>query len=300
MAFGFYWMTPAVNPGFPAKMIKSSLATQEQQLNDYRKRLDSIHREEKERTRKPPPVEENVTVPQIPPPVPERRVSVMGFEWPLNPFLREENRLSVEENPAPVAEIYPPVVVPADSVPETPVSIMHGLHDISTLHKMFATIPPAMITKIVGHEFKPMDLARLNPRRCWDKFVGGCSLRDYPSLQSLLVPICLYFSVLQAGVSVTSGDVDATRIVGESGLRYTAHLIELEELYQWPAVVQYHMQFHNKRRLEMVHDDYSQWAVGDRDLINRLLVGRQRGRRGGKQLGVPSSGTSARSCPRIF
>ncbi|KAJ7732764.1 hypothetical protein B0H14DRAFT_2409196 [Mycena olivaceomarginata] len=127
---------------------------------------------------------------------------------------------------------------------------------MQSLHTVFPTILPATITKIVEHEFKPIDLARLNPRRRWDQFASGCSLDDYPSLHSLLVP-----------VSVTS------LIIGHSGLQYMAHLIELEELFEWPAVVQYHMQFHNKRRHDMVFDDYSPWIVADRELINKLLVG---------------------------
>ncbi|KAF8213731.1 hypothetical protein K438DRAFT_1957083 [Mycena galopus ATCC 62051] len=147
-----------------------------------------------------------------------------------------------------------------DPVLESPVSAVHSLEDVESLHEMFPTISPATIVKIVEHEFKPINLARLNPRRCWDKFESGCSLRDtHPA--------------------TAWGDVETTRIIGESGLRYVAHLIELEELYQWPAVVEYHMQFHNKRRQDMVLDEYSPWMVADRELINKLLIGRQ------KQLG---------------
>ncbi|KAJ7785696.1 hypothetical protein B0H16DRAFT_1294204 [Mycena metata] len=164
---------------------------------------------------------------------------------------------------------------------------------------MFATVPPATVSQIMRHDFDPMDLVKLNPRRCWDAFEKGGALRDYPSLHSLLVPLCLYFSVLQAACAA-SGHAEATRIVGEAGLRYTAHLVELEEAFQWSAVVQYHMQFHNKRRQDMAIGDFSQWAFGDRELMNRLLVGRQRGRRGGRQLSLISSAASAKSCPKRF
>ncbi|KAJ6569575.1 hypothetical protein B0H19DRAFT_699470 [Mycena capillaripes] len=335
MTFGLtYWRTPAVKPSFPAKIMKATLAAEIRQHNAYRARLDKIHRDEREKKENPSLVEETLDLPpwiEVPltPLVPSSPGSEMdltdllhtiGHDEQENPFLVEEaihpaamlpNPVSSPESPFSIMDYMDQldtnshheeenrslVAVPIP-MPESPVSIVHDLQNMSSLHKMFATIPPATITKIVGHEFKPMDLATLNPRRCWDKFDGGCSLRDYPSLQSLLVPVCLYFSVLQAGVSAMSGDSEATRVVGESGLRYIAHLVELEELYQWPAVVQYHMQFHNKRRQDMVHDDYSHWAVGDRELINRLLVGRQRGRHGGKQLGVPSSSGSAKSCPK--
>ncbi|KAJ6519260.1 hypothetical protein C8R45DRAFT_950769 [Mycena sanguinolenta] len=204
---------------------------------------------------------------ELPPsPRPETPLTVESFmDW-----LRREEEMEKENSSLVVAALN------RDSVPESPVSAVHSIQNNQSMHNLFPNISPATLTKIVEHELKPMDLARLNPRRRWDKFKDGCSLSDYPSLHSLLVPICVYFSVLQAGVSVTSGDVEATRIIGDSGLRYVAHLIELEELYQWPAVVQYHMQFHHKRRQDMVFDDYSRWRVADIELINRLLVGRLR------------------------
>jgi hypothetical protein len=144
--------------------------------------------------------------------------------------------------------------------------------DMTWMTKMFPTIrQPALILKIVRNEFEPIQLARLSPRRCWDDFVGGCSSGDYPTLQSLLTPLSMYFRVLQAWVAA-SGDAEATRVVGESALRYTVHLLEFAETYPWPAVVQYHLQFHERRQRDMKRGDYSQWAVGDSELIHRVLV----------------------------
>ncbi|KAJ7451162.1 hypothetical protein FB451DRAFT_1284888 [Mycena latifolia] len=148
--------------------------------------------------------------------------------------------------------------------------------EMSWMSKLFPTIQqPDMILQIVRNEFAAVDLARLNPRRSWDKFEEGCSWRDYPTLQALLMPLSVYFRVLQAWVAV-SRDAEATRIVGEAALRYTMHVLELHEKYQWPFVVQYHLQFHEMRRLDMNRGDYSKWAVGDRELKNRLLMGRER------------------------
>ncbi|KAJ7239019.1 hypothetical protein B0H12DRAFT_1136595 [Mycena haematopus] len=246
----------------------------------YMEWLNEIHSEER--------LNEDHLIPvELPPsPRPETPLSVVDFlEW-----LEREEKMD-KENLSRVA-----ATPNRGSVPTSPVSAVHSIQNMHSLHDMFPDIPLATITKIVEHEFKPMDLARLNPTHCGDNFEGGCSLRDYPSLHSLIVPICLYFSVLQAGVSAISGDVEVTRTIGESGLRYVAHLIELEELYQWPAVVQYHMQFHNKRRHDMVFDDYSSWRVADKELINELLVGRLHG--SGKQLGRGNG--SAKSFPEKF
>ncbi|KAJ7151598.1 hypothetical protein C8R46DRAFT_913989 [Mycena filopes] len=157
-----------------------------------------------------------------------------------------------------------------------------------------AVFLPTTISNIMRHTFAPMDLVTLNPRRKGEKFVKAGTLRDYPTLHSLLVPLATYFSVLQAACAAM-GNEQATRLIGEGGLRYTAHLVELEEAFQWPAVVQYHMQLHEKRRHDMMNGDYSQWAFGDKELKNRLLVGRDRGQRGGMQ-----SSASAKSCPKKF
>lgn len=143
--------------------------------------------------------------------------------------------------------------------------------DISWMTEMFPTIqPPALISQIVKNEFRAMDLARLNPRSKRGQFAGGCSPRDYPTLQSLLVPLTIYFRVLQAWIAV-SGDAEATRVVGEAALRYNMHILDLQGQYQWPAVVRYHMHFHERRRVDMERGDYSKWAVGDRELLHRLL-----------------------------
>ncbi|KAK7064748.1 hypothetical protein R3P38DRAFT_2757369 [Favolaschia claudopus] len=297
---------PVTQPSpFPRAIIQTLLAEQDVQINAYRRRLDQIHQAEKRRKENPnediaTQVEEAenpfrdaqavVDLEQVwseyereqrereratPSPSPssssessESLLSVDDFlEW-----LRDDEDGKGKQKPLGSLDLERPL----PPIPPSPVSDVHSIHDNEELHRLFPDLPPVLITKIVEHEFKPMDLAKLNPRRREEKWENGCSFADYPSMYSLLAPISSYFCVLQAGMAIKSESAEATRVVGQSGMRYIAHLIELDVAFQWGAVVQYHMQFHNDRRQEMVYSDYSKWAVPDAKLIKKVLEGRER------------------------
>ncbi|KAJ7211530.1 hypothetical protein C8J57DRAFT_1256789 [Mycena rebaudengoi] len=74
----------------------------------------------------------------------------------------------------------------------------------------------------------------------------------------------------------SAGDAEATRLVGNSAGLYMAHLLEMNQRYEWSAVVQYHIQFHLIRRREMANGDYSGWAHADADLMTQFLFDRRR------------------------
>lgn len=130
------------------------------------------------------------------------------------------------------------------------------------------------------HEFHPIDLCKLDSHfrnkadverlESATPCVGG--LKEYPSLHSLLIPLSTYFAVLQA-FSASAGDAHATFLIGLSAARYTAHLLDLHQNYEWTAVVQYHMQFHLHCRQEMLNGSYSGWAQPDQLLMSQYLFG---------------------------
>ncbi|KAJ6573949.1 hypothetical protein DFH09DRAFT_1456486 [Mycena vulgaris] len=196
------------------------------------------------------------------------------YSLPQNkPWMPQQQRRA--QTPTPDNARPPTVVPPVDKSRSPEIRPDLRLRDMTWINKLFPTIlQPALIRSIVLNKLPGIDLARLNPRRSWEGFEKGCSLRDYPTVQSLVMPLSVYFRVLQTWVA-KAGDPQATRVVGEAYMRYNAHLLELSETYQWPAVVEYHMQFHEKRRIDMTKGDYGNWAVGDRELINRLLVSRE-------------------------
>ncbi|KAJ7654206.1 hypothetical protein B0H17DRAFT_846133, partial [Mycena rosella] len=133
-----------------------------------------------------------------------------------------------------------------------------------SLYALFPTIEAGMLLEIAKHELKPVGLFKLDSRFC-DKFelerteeskTCAGTTRDYPSLHSLLIPLTTYFQVLQAFAAL-SGDTTSMHIIRNSTGWYTAHLLELHQHYEWPAVAQYHMQLHLIHRHEMADSDYS-------------------------------------------
>ncbi|KAF8218392.1 hypothetical protein L208DRAFT_1057533, partial [Tricholoma matsutake] len=120
-----------------------------------------------------------------------------------------------------------------------------------SLPSLFPAIETSMLLEIAWHEFRPIDLCKLDSyfRNKADvehlESATPCvsGLKEYPSLHSLLIPLSTYFTILQA-FSASAGNAHTTFLIGLSAARYTAHLLDLHQNYKWTAVVQYHMQFH--------------------------------------------------------
>ncbi len=60
--------------------------------------------------------------------------------------------------------------------------------------------------------------------------------RDYPSFNSLFIPLNTYFNVL-AGFASTGGDANALYHLSSSTTAYLARLAQFSQDYQWGAVV---------------------------------------------------------------
>ncbi|KAF5384159.1 hypothetical protein D9615_003180 [Tricholomella constricta] len=152
-----------------------------------------------------------------------------------------------------------------------------------SLPNLFPSIETSTLLDIARHEFRPIDLCKLDSRyrnkADVDRLEGtaprSSALKDYPSLHSLLTPLTMYFAVLQAFAAM-AGNTHATFIMGHAAARYITHLLELHQRYEWSAVVQYHMQFHLHRRQEMLTGSYTGWSQPDNLLMTEYLFGRQR------------------------
>ncbi|KAF9459368.1 hypothetical protein BDZ94DRAFT_1146997, partial [Collybia nuda] len=129
-----------------------------------------------------------------------------------------------------------------------------------SLPNLFPSVEPSLLLDIACHEFCPIDLCKLD-LHFWSKadveclestapHVGG--LKEYPSFHSLLIPLHSYFAILQA---------------------FAASASDLHQLYNWSAVVQYHMEFHLHCHQEMSNGVYSGWAQPDNMLMTCYLFG---------------------------
>ncbi|GLB41305.1 hypothetical protein LshimejAT787_0905200 [Lyophyllum shimeji] len=151
----------------------------------------------------------------------------------------------------------------------------------SSLHSIFPDADRADLNAVVAHTLHPCDLRKLDPR-CHHhiQLCHGCipprpffvtpsnSVQDYSSLDTVLVPLQIYFGILLARVP-PSWAPSVTR----NFQRYTARLIALADRYPWPAVRAYHMSFHQRRCVEMyTRGDYSGWGREDGELVEEHLL----------------------------
>ncbi|KAG5337015.1 hypothetical protein C0989_011204 [Termitomyces sp. Mn162] len=139
----------------------------------------------------------------------------------------------------------PPAAFPAFmSTDQSPAS--------KSLPALFPAIETSMLLDIAHHEFCPMDLCKLDSvskfscadMECTDAnslWITGS--KDYPAFHNLLIPLSTYFLVLQA-FEALSDDAHATFLIGHGGARYISHLANLNQKYEWSAVLQYHIHFH--------------------------------------------------------
>ena len=174
---------------------------------------------------------------------------------------------------------------PFVATPTTELSLGTSLLD------SFPQIETSTILEITRHEFKPMDLFKLDPaaqdknleRKATLEMEGGVmtatprggSLRDYPTFSSLLEPLLIYFNILTT-YAASSGDINATLTIAKGCTAYTGHLSTLNRQFQWNAVLQYHKSYFLARRREMTRGDYSGWLRSDLLLLTEHVYGHAR------------------------
>lgn len=161
----------------------------------------------------------------------------------------------------------------------------------TSLFDRFPQVEASTILEITRHEFKPMDLFKLDPasqdknlerKSSVDVEEGvltatprGGSLRDYPTFSSLLEPLLVYFNILTA-YAASSGDMAATLTIADGSNVYPAHLSSLNRQFQWNAVLQYHKSFFLARRREMARGEYSGWLRPDVVLMSQYVYSHPR------------------------
>ncbi|KAJ3720569.1 hypothetical protein C8R42DRAFT_722254 [Lentinula raphanica] len=84
-------------------------------------------------------------------------------------------------------------------------------------------------------------------------------LSDYPTLDSVVVPLLTYFNILIAYARL-GGNPDAGCVLATGAMSYVASLMEMASKYQWAAVFDYHVEYMNFRRYEMKEGNYLGWG----------------------------------------
>ncbi|KAJ3964657.1 hypothetical protein EV361DRAFT_941667 [Lentinula raphanica] len=114
-----------------------------------------------------------------------------------------------------------------------------------SLYALFPNIEERHILDITRHDFRPYSLHKLDRRvrSKVDTSKGGLdalalsegSVRDYPSLDSVVVPLLTYFNILIAYARM-GGNPDAGCVLSMGANTYVASLTEMAKKFQWAAV----------------------------------------------------------------
>ncbi|KAG6867237.1 hypothetical protein C0993_005336, partial [Termitomyces sp. T159_Od127] len=149
-----------------------------------------------------------------------------------------------------------------------------------SLRTHFPDVDSAVIVAIISHEFKAMDLHKLDPTNCdrdvaytfngsTNQFeVSNRAAKEYKTPFSIIIPLQMYFDILAFHVNNAS----ATSLF----FCYTTHLVKLIAEYEWTAMYDYHTVFFNCRRAEMAAGDFSQWGKWDNDLLSEHVYAYQK------------------------
>jgi hypothetical protein len=181
-------------------------------------------------------------------------------------------------------QLLPPSAPPNDAfVPPISLNPASGV----SLDRSFPHVESALRLAIAKHEFRPGHLYKLDatvkekPKpKTFEISDDGeftqrdreASPKDYPSFRALFDPLVVYFEILQYFIT-SSGNVAAIQQVILGCSEYLRILYQIYSRYEWPAVLQYHFMFHNRRLAEMRDGDYSGWRVMDSELASLHLYG---------------------------
>ena len=155
--------------------------------------------------------------------------------------------------------------------------------DTPDVISLFQHVDREVLTAILNHELPAAQLYKLDTRRLSESDWQMVDLQDssspsfrcvpstldiYRTLDSLLVPLNTYFSILC--VHGLSNGQPAT--LPCHFFRYSSHLVKVAAQYEWQAVLLYHFAFFARRCSEMLAGNYAGWDKIDVDLMEELLL----------------------------
>lgn len=149
----------------------------------------------------------------------------------------------------------------------------------SSLRSLFPDIEAAHITSIINHDFRASDLYKLDSRYCNKEasfsFNGTTgqfettnkAAKDYKTFNALFIPLVTYFNILSAHAA-SQRNTPVPMVFFD----FIIHLQEIDEEYEWPAVLEYTIVFFNRRRMEMLENgDYSKWGAANSALMTKYV-----------------------------
>ncbi|KAJ6550617.1 hypothetical protein DFH09DRAFT_925855 [Mycena vulgaris] len=174
----------------------------------------------------------------------------------------------------PVQPVQPPVLsLPTQNQFTPPLAPLNSPAGASpSLRSLFPDIEPACITAVITHDLKASDLYKLDARvkdaepshslSATGTFEMNVSRhKAYKNWNSVAFPLHNYFAILTAHLPARSPSAVYF-------YRYLTHIATLVTEYEWPAVLEYHTLFFNRRRGGMLLGSYEGWGASDIGLLS--------------------------------
>ncbi|KAI9000992.1 hypothetical protein BD414DRAFT_473300 [Trametes punicea] len=161
--------------------------------------------------------------------------------------------------------------------------------DLQSIASLLPHVELEVIASVVRHELPGVEVYKLDSRRILESTWNIVEVMDdstvsvraaplaiemYPTLDSLLVPLNAYFSIL----SVNGLSNGQSALLPCHFFRYSSHLVKIAAQYEWKAVLSYHLAFFARRVKDMRKGDYSGWGRVEMDLMEEFLVPHQQKR----------------------
>lgn len=154
--------------------------------------------------------------------------------------------------------------------------------DPADLSALFQHVDAETLQAILNHSLPAAELYKLDTRRILEAQWHMIDLEDstvtfrcipsareiYQTLDSLLVPLNTYFSILCVHGLSNGQSVKLPYYF----FKYSSHLVKITQQYEWHAVLLYHFAFFARRCTEMLQGVYGGWEKIDVDLMEELLV----------------------------
>ena len=172
--------------------------------------------------------------------------------------------------------MYPTRSTSIYTYPPTP------FQEVGDVASLYPHVDKDIMSAVLSHELPAAQLYKLDTRRIAEAQWQFVDLEDstvsfrripsaieiYKTLDSLLVPLNIYFSILC--VHGLSNGQPAT--LPSHFFRYSSHLVKITAQYEWQAVLLYHFAFFARRCNEMLQGNYAGWDKIDVDLMEELLL----------------------------
>ncbi|KAJ8489578.1 hypothetical protein ONZ45_g13532 [Pleurotus djamor] len=158
---------------------------------------------------------------------------------------------------------------------------------LRSMRRFFPALEVSFLQEVVTHEFRPYHIGKLiasftSPQKTLYNVtqtdegivlsvVEPPLLETLPTFAHLTRALSIYFDILIQFNVLTTKDATIVAHISHCSSKYLRMLTKYAEAYPYPALLEYHSEFHCERLVDMMRGDYSKWMNADMVLFTTIL-----------------------------